>query len=201
MSLALRTEDPSCAAADADHSTVSPVDWLSYLQVDRQRGAERSRPKLYYLDGSLEVMTTSRRHEVLRKFIDYLVLEFTTQAGIEIFPSGQTTLQRLGIAGAEPDESWSFGSEKETPDLVLEIALTSGGLPKLEIYRRLQVPEVWIWRAECLEVWTLDENAGKYLGPHSLSRALPGIDIPLVSRCASLPTWSEALRTFRAEQG
>ena len=57
----------------------------------------------------------------------------------------------LKQAGAEPDKSWCIGQEKEFPDLVLEIALTSGGINKLEIYRRFKVPEVWFWRRNKLE--------------------------------------------------
>jgi Uma2 family endonuclease len=66
---------------------------------------------------------------------------------IEIMPRGQATMRlALKQVGAEPDESWCIGEEKEFPDLVLEIALTSGGVDKLEIYRRFNVPEAWFWR-------------------------------------------------------
>jgi Uma2 family endonuclease len=46
------------------------------------------------------------------------------------------------------DECYIVGPDqnKEVPDLALEVVWTSGGLDKLEIYRRLGVGEVWIWK-------------------------------------------------------
>ena len=102
----------------------------------------------------------------------------------------------LKAAGAEPDESWCIGPEKEFPDLVLEIALTSGGVNKLEIYRRFKVPEVWFWRRNQLEVFALD-NSGNYSGAQQ-SRLLPGLNISLLERCVAIPSWQKARQTFRA---
>jgi Uma2 family endonuclease len=48
--------------------------------------------------------------------------------------------------GTEPEERIILCQETEFPNLVLEIALTSGGVNKRELYRRSQVPEVWFWR-------------------------------------------------------
>ena len=50
---------------------------------------------------------------------------------------------------AEPDESYIFGPFRSKPraDLVIEVAWTSGGIDKLEIYRKLDIDEVW-WCAE-----------------------------------------------------
>ena len=44
--------------------------------------------------------------------------------------------------GVEPDECYCLGTLAEIPDIAIEIALTSGGIDKLEVYRGLQVPEV-----------------------------------------------------------
>ena len=106
----------------------------------------------------------------------------------------------LQRAGAEPDESWCIGEPKEFPDLVLEIALTSGGVSKLELYHRVQVPEVWFWRRGKLEIFTLREHGSAYKqqsGPVH-SRLLPGLDIALLERCVTIPSWQEARRAFRA---
>ena len=81
------------------------------------------------------------------------------------------------------------------PDLVLEIALTSGGLPKLELYQRFAVPEVWFWRKDHLEVWTLD--AGSYTGPHEASRLLPELPLASLAECAIITDWMEAILKFR----
>src|SRR5688572_32686967 len=101
----------------------------------------------------------------------------------------------LKKAGAGPDESWCLHEEKKFPDIVIEIVLTSGGVRKLEIYRRFQIPEVWFWRRNKMEVYVLD-NSGAYQQLPG-SRLLPRLDIALLERCAATPSWREARRTFR----
>jgi Uma2 family endonuclease len=100
----------------------------------------------------------------------------------------------LKEAGAEPDQSWCIGEEKRFPDLVLEIALSSGGLPKLEIYGRLGIPEVWLWRKKRLEVFCLTRE-GQYESLRS-SRLLPGLDLTLLQKCVGISDWLKAMDTF-----
>jgi Uma2 family endonuclease len=99
-------------------------------------------------------------------------------------------------AGAEPDESWCIGQEGEFPDLVIEIALSSGGVDKLEIYRRFNVPEVWFWRGKKLEIFALN-TAGAYK-PAPKSGLLPDLDISLLQRCLTMHSWQRARQAFRA---
>ncbi|MFN9407014.1 MAG: Uma2 family endonuclease, partial [Dolichospermum sp.] len=37
------------------------------------------------------------------------------------------------------------GANRKRPDLVIEVVVSSGGIDKLEAYKRLQIPEVWFW--------------------------------------------------------
>jgi Uma2 family endonuclease len=78
---------------------------------------------------------------------------------------------------------------------VLEIALTSGGVNKLEVYRRFKVPEVWFWRRNKLEIFILG-RAG--YPPSSKSRLLPDLDIALLERCMTIRSWQKARQAFRA---
>ena len=79
---------------------------------------------------------------------------------------------------------------------MLEIALTSGGIDTLRIYRKFQVPEVWFWRKNQLEIYALSA-AGDYEASPT-SRLLPGLDIALLERCIAISSWQQARRTFRA---
>jgi Uma2 family endonuclease len=174
------------------------VSWRRYLALDQALGDDRPGPRFYYLDGDLEIMTTSNDHERIREWIGGLLDIYFDQTGDEVMPRGQATMRlALKQTGAEPDKSWCIGGEKEFPDLVLEIALTSGGVNKLEIYRRFGVPEVWIWRGHKLHIYALREDASGY-DPLAQSRLLPGLDIPLVERCVAIGSWREARRVFRA---
>ncbi|MBI2927436.1 MAG: Uma2 family endonuclease [Verrucomicrobia bacterium] len=145
------------------------LSWQRYLDLDKAPGDDRPGPRFYRLDGDLEIM-----------------------------PRGQATLRlALKEAGAEPDESWCLGEAKKFPDLVLEIALTSGGVSKLEVYRCLAVPEVWLWRRNGLEIFALRADGSAYERV-SQSRLLPQLDVALLERCVTIASWREARRAFRA---
>lgn len=178
-----------------DRLLISVLDWDAYEAFEAAMGEDLRGSRLFYLDGVLEIMGTSLRHEELKKWIATLLEQYFLARRIPVFPRGQATIKRLKQAGAEPDESWSFGERKETPDLVLEIALTSGGLPKLEIYERLAVPEAWLWREDRLEVWVLGPEG--YEGPLPASRLLPDLPLERLAECARLPDWTEAIERFR----
>lgn len=192
----LRPEPLAPGAEPEQRVVFCGISWKRYLEFDKKLGDDRSVPRLYYLEGELEIMTTSNEHERIKKLIGGLLEIYFDESGSEIMPRGQATMRlALKEAGAEPDESWCIGKEKEFPDLVLEIALTSGGVNKLEIYGRFNVPEVWFWRRNKLELFVLSA-AAKY-EPRRNSRLLPGLDIALLERCVGLSSWREARQTFR----
>jgi Uma2 family endonuclease len=175
----------------------SPVSWARYLAFDKMLGDDRPGPRLYYLDGELELMTTSKEHERIKEWFGGFLEIYFEEAELDVMPHGQATMRlALKQAGAEPDKSWCIGEEKEFPDLVLEIALTTGGISKLETYRRFNVPEVWFWRRNKLEIFVLG-TAGTY-EPSSNSRLLPGLNAGLLERCVAIPSWRQARRAFRA---
>ena len=180
-----------------DRVVVGGVSWEQYKAMDEERGTDNAHPRLYYFDEQLEIMTTSLQHERLKERFGMLLVEYVNENDLEIFPHGQATLQEIEEAGAEPDASWCFGEEKEIPDIALEIALTSGGLGKLEIYRHFGVREVWFWRNDQLEIWSLRADGSGYEGPARASRHLPALDLALLERCLALPAWREARRAFR----
>src|SRR5438094_835518 len=109
------------------------ISWNHYLTFDSELGDDRPGPRLYYFDGELEIITTSNEHERIKEWIGAFMDDYFLETGIEITPRGQATMREaLKQAGAEPDKSWCIGEEKQFPDLVLEIALTNGGVNKLE---------------------------------------------------------------------
>ena len=177
----------------------SGISWENYLAIDKARGEDQSYPRFYYLDGEFEIMFTSDEHERVKKWLAGCLEDYFLKAGFEIATRGHATIWLpLKSAGAEPDDSWCIGEAKKFPDLVLEIALTSGGVRKLELYQRFQVPEVWFWRQGRLELFALRADGSGYEALVSHSRLLPGLDVSLLERCAAIPSWLEARRTFRA---
>ena len=193
----LRPEPLADGAQPEERLVVCGVSWNRYLAFDKALGDDRPSPRLYYLDRELEITTTSNEHERVKKWIAGFLEIYFEHLGIEVIPRGQATM-RLDPkeVGAEPDESWCIGQDKPYPDLVLEIALTSGGVPKLEIYRRFKVPEVWVWRGKELEIFVLGKSA-KY-EPLPNSQLLPALDISLIERCTVVHSWRQARQMFRA---
>jgi Uma2 family endonuclease len=194
----LRPEPLADGAEPEQRVILCGLSWQRYLALDKALGDDRPGPRFYYLDGDLEIMTTSNEHERIKKWLGGFMDVYFEKAGIEIMPRGQATMRRaLKKAGAEPDESWCIGEEKKFPDLVLEIALTSGGVSKLELYRRFNVPEVWFWRRNKLEVFALRDDGSGYDRVQA-SRLLPDLDVELLERCAAIRSWQKARRAFRA---
>lgn len=176
------------------------MSWERYLAFDKALGDDRPGPRFYYLDGELEIMSTSEEYERIKKWLASFIEDYFFESGLEIVTRGQATMRSaLKKAGAEPDESWCIGESKEFPDLVLEIALTSGGIRKLDLYRRFQVPEVWFWRRGKLEVFALRIDGADYdQMPAGRSRLLPGLDFGLLERCVAIDSWQAARRAFRS---
>ncbi len=176
------------------------MSWEDYLAFDKALGDDRPGPRFYYLDGELEIMTTSNEHERLIMWFVGLMDLYFDEIDIEVIARGQATMRLIDQqVGAEPDVSWCLHTEKEFPDLVLEIALTSGGVRKLELYGRFAVSEVWFWRRGKLEAFTLREDGSGYDPAEAgRSRLLPGLDLDLLARCIAIRSRREARHTFRA---
>jgi Uma2 family endonuclease len=175
---------------------VCGVSWSGYLEYDEKLGEDRAGPRLYFLDGDVEIMSTSDEHERIKTWIGDFLADFFLEAGLEVITRGQATMRdALKKAGAEPGESWCIGEAKKYPDLVFEVALTTG-INKLEIYRRMNVPEVWFWARKKVEIHALNRS-GQYERVEK-SRLLPKLDIRLIERCVGMDSWREARKAFRA---
>jgi Uma2 family endonuclease len=138
--------------------------------------------RISYLDGCIELMTTGEEHEFLKKSIAILIEAYLFARGIRFFPVGNATreAEEKG-ASFQPDESYYIGSKKAHPDLALEVALTSGGIEKLEKYKRFQIAEVWFWQNDRLAIYGW---RGEDYERISSSELLPNLDLELLSAWA-----------------
>lgn len=172
----------------------SGVSWQAYEALLAAYG-DRAGYRVAYLDGTLEIMSPSRRHEGEKKRIATLLEVYFEETDTEYVPLGSTTFrQEERRGGAEPDESYCVGSQKEFPDLVIEVVVTSGGTDKLEIYRRLQVREVWFWRGESFSVFGLLRDRYQ---PIARSELLPDLDLNALAQYVSYSSQLEAVKAFR----
>ena len=73
-----------------------------------------------YLEGILELRTTSPEHERLKKIIARLIEAFVEEADIDLNGYGSATFRRKAAArGLEPDECYSLGELGEAPDIAI----------------------------------------------------------------------------------
>lgn len=173
--------------------TLRSVSWQQYkaLQADLE-----SIPgvKLAYFHGILEFMTISEEHEDFKSLIGTLVELYLLQMGMRYYRRGGPTLKKEPDVELIPDETFHFESKKAVPDLAIEIIITSGSTDKLEGYKTLNVPEVWFWKNDKLNVYSLRE--GSYLQVNE-SDFVPGLDLELLIRCAKIPDQYDAITEFR----
>jgi Uma2 family endonuclease len=194
---ALQRQDPE------DRYITDRANWEQYETLLNRIG-DAAGYRVTYLDGVLEIMSPSRRHESRKTLIGDLLLIYFVEADIEYFPFGSTTLrQEEKSGGTEPDEAYCIGTDKEFPDLVIEVIVTSGSINKLELYRRLNVREVWFWRNDRFSIYHLREeipvefvsNCGYEL--ITKSELLPGIDIEVLTECVKNPHPLAAAKEWR----
>ncbi|HWL86447.1 MAG TPA: Uma2 family endonuclease [Polyangiaceae bacterium] len=171
--------------------------WKDYEILLAIRG-ERSRPRIYYLKGEIELMNPSWDHEDIKTTIARLLEAYADERGLEFNGYGNWTLKRARRErGAEPDECYILNARKKPkPDLAIEVVWTHGGLDKLEIYRGLGVREVWIWdRQRSLQIHILH---GRRYELSERSDLLPELDHKWLVSFLDYPTQSQAVRALRA---
>lgn len=173
------------------------VAWQRY-EVELALRGERAVPRLTYLGGALELMSPSKDHERLASFLGRLVEVYCEEYDIELSPYRSWTLHSgPDEAGGEPDECYIFGADqtKPRPDLAIEVVWTSGGLNKLEVYRRLGVGEVWFWIGGKLDVHVLRDESYQAT---DRSRLLPDLDLALLCSFLDRRSVHVAKRDYRA---
>jgi len=137
--------------------------------------------KLTYFNGVLQVMSPSRRHEIDKKILGMLLECYFLEKKIDVYPLGSTTFRKENLAkGIEPDQSYSFDSEKEFPDLAIEIVVTSGGVDSLIVYKDLGVKEVWFWQNKQFSIYSLQNNDYQRV---NYSFLFPDLDFQLLTDC------------------
>jgi len=170
------------------------VTWEQYEQLSDMFVDEF--PRMTYLEGTLEIiMTTSPEHERLKKIIARLIETYAVERLINLNGYGNATFRREVVRrGAEPDECYCLGLLAEVPDIVIEIALTSGGVDKLDVYRGLQVPEVWFWANDRFSLYRLRESGYELI---SSSEFLPELDFSVLSQYVGYDNQTQAVIAYR----
>ncbi|WP_292746562.1 Uma2 family endonuclease [Nostoc sp. NMS4] len=87
-----------------------------------------------------------------------------------------------------------MGSNKETPDIVIEVIVTSGMLNRKELYKPKKVPEVWFWKSNQINILSL--NPGGEYEEVNRSGFLPNLDPALLIKYIAHPDQYDAVTEF-----
>lgn len=172
------------------------VTWQQYESLIEVFG-DRPRLRLSYLEETLEIMTNSPEHEMIKTLIGRLIETYALETDIDLYSCGSATYRREATArGLEPDESYCIGTRKETPDFAIEVVITSGGIDKLKIYKGLNVREVWFWQDGQFTLHRLIDSTAGY-EPISRSQLLPELDLNLLAQYINPTEEPQMVRAYR----
>ena len=173
---------------------IDELSWREFKVVEQLL----SRPgvRLSFLDGVLEIRRMpGEKHETIKERIGSLLDLYLLQMGIDYQPTGSMTLESpSGLVKREADKSYKLGANREFPDLAVEVVVTSGGINKLEAYKRLQIPEVWFWENGALRMYSLGADGYAEV---DRSFVLPDLDVVLLVRCINMENHLQAMREFK----
>ena len=166
-------------------------DQLEKLDVD----LEGTGAQLTYLDEILEIMSPlSDDHEDSKKTVAILLEVYMRINNIRFYGRGSATLgKRKDGTRREPDESYNLGTKKPIPDLIVEIIVTSGGINKLQVYKRLRIPEVWFWEDGVLSVYCLQQEEYEKVRKSS---NLTELDLELLAQFSRMADQYDAVSEF-----
>src|ERR1044071_7051761 len=187
--LALREHDDT---PNTDHIVnFHGVSWEDYERMLEMRG-DKSVPRFHYLEGELEIMNPSIDHEQITTLIGRLLEAWWADRGVELMALRSWTLKEWEEErGAEADECYVFGTDRrDRPHLAIEVEWTRGILDKLDIYKKLGVEEVWIWRKGIIQVHVF--AGGKFVRAQR-SRLVPDLDLVLLASMLDRKTIGQAV--------
>ncbi len=148
------------------------MDWVAYGQM-RSLLNERTRARLTYDRGTLEITMPSEAHEFYARLIERFIIILVVELGMRVKTLGSTTLDREDLdRGAEPDNGYYIQNQPQVagraidlavdppPDLVVEVDINHTDIDKNALYAAMGVPEFWRFSGRVWCIYQLRD--GKY---------------------------------------
>ncbi|HEY9701139.1 MAG TPA: Uma2 family endonuclease [Allocoleopsis sp.] len=190
-------EKEELATESSKIMTLYNISWLQFKTIDLQLENNKS-VKLSYLDGIMEIMSpVSRKHEYMKSTLGLLLETYMREKGIRFYRTGGFTLESPGYSSGIPDESYCINSNKEIPDIVIEIIVTSGTIKRTELYKPLRVPEVWFWRNNQINIFQFQTEDYQEV---TTSKFFPALDKELLLKYLQYEDQYDAVNDFIQEQ-
>ncbi len=187
-------ENQSIQPVECKLVTLRGINWEQFKTIELQLENKRE-IKLSYLAGVMEIMSPiGKTHEYIKSTLGLLLEAYMRSKNIRFYKRGGFTLEELGYAYGTPDESYCIGSDKEIPDIAIEIIVNSGTIDRRELYEPKKVPEVWFWKIDQLRVFHLQES-GEY-EEVSHSQFFPELDLNLLVKYVGYLDQYDAINEF-----
>lgn len=173
------------------------LSWKSLMAFLKGRG-DSAANRVCYVDGVLELMSPSVNHELIKKNLARLVEHWAMQTDTDLRGFGSWTLKSArSKTAAEPDECYVVGprGRRQTPDIVIEVKWTGGGIEKLAVYQRLRIAEVWLWDRGQVTPYLLKNGAYRAAASSAL---VPELDFKLLSKFSMREDQLQAAKQFVA---
>ena len=126
-----------------------------------------------FLLGVITIVSPGRNHEIISDLIRAVIWGYCRKNNLPLFTFNQTRLVYEGKEGKEPDVAYSFGEDKDKPDLAVEVNLTSGSINDLTKYQYLNIPEVWVWSQKSIKFFVKVETGYREV---AVSHCLPNLE-------------------------
>jgi Uma2 family endonuclease len=189
---------PKASIHIPDNLQIHPArTWEQFKLI--QKGLEDlSGVHLFFFQGTVEILMPGREHELFKKIIAILIETFLLDRNVDFIPTGSADYESVGVASAQPDESYEIGDHK----LAIEITVTSGTIQKLELYKALGVHEVWFWEDGTLQLHHLIDGNYQQVDQSQIPD-LATLNVAVLIRCILMGETSrtqaiEALRLAHA---
>ena len=195
--LQLEESDRTSPIQDREEKYItSGVTWQAYESLLSALG-NSSGYRVAYLLETLEIMSPSRSHELDKENIGRLLEAYLEEKRIRFWGLGSTTFKSKDKqAGKEPDKCYCVGTDKDIPDLAIEVVYTSGGVDTLDIYQRLGVKEVWIWQNKQFKIYRLENDSYQQ---QQQSKLLPDLDLALLAQYVLIQDPLDAIVEWRKQ--
>ena len=201
---------PQPVVSNREHVYLPGVSYATYDALVTELEGHR-RLRITYYKGAMEIMSPSQNHERVKRLFGRMIESLTEVLDIAMMSMGSTTFKdELKECGLEPDECYYVQHEAAvrgktvklgvdpSPDLVLEVDITTSVIDRLPIYAEFGFPELWQYVDDEIVIRLLQPNGEYAIGKQSLALPMASVSrlVEQMMRCESMneTAW---IREFR----
>ncbi|MBW4514743.1 MAG: Uma2 family endonuclease [Timaviella obliquedivisa GSE-PSE-MK23-08B] len=193
-----------------DRVLLKNISWHTYQSLVKDF-EQQPAMCLTYDQGTLEIKMPLDPHESYKKLLGRLVEALTEELGIEVRSLGSRTCDREDLArGLEPNQCYYIQNEpvvwdKEqidlsidpSPDLAIEVDISSSSINRLDIYAALGVPEVWRYNGQSLLMYRLESQQYQSCSHSAAFPLLTAADVERFLKLKKTTKENALIRLFR----